>query len=105
MGSHSRYFPTKSSFWNPLILIAAGFLAYSNIFASPFIFDDMSVVLNNPNIFNIWPQGPSSLSPTRIVAAVSFSLNYAWAGFSPAEYHLINILIHCGAGLFRYGVI
>lgn len=65
----------------------------------------MSVVLNNPNIFSLWPQESSSISPTRIVAAISFSLNYAWAGFSPAEYHLVNILIHCGAGLFLYGVI
>jgi tetratricopeptide (TPR) repeat protein len=105
MDAHSRYFPTKSSFWHPLILVSACFLAYSNIFVSPFIFDDMSVVLNNPNIFSLWPHEPSSISPTRIVAAVTFSLNYAWAGFSPAEYHLVNILIHCGAGLFLYGVI
>jgi tetratricopeptide (TPR) repeat protein len=104
MGFRARHFPTKSSFWHPLILISAGFVVYSNIFASPFIFDDMSVVVNNPNIFSLWPQGGSSISPTRIVAAISFSLNYAWSGFSPAEYHLINILIHCGAGLFLYGV-
>lgn len=98
-------FPTRPSFWHPLILIAAGFLAYANSFSCPFLFDDSAVVTKNPHIFHLWPPWLAVLSPTRFVADYSFALNYAWAGFSPAEYRLVNILIHIGAGLLLYGII
>lgn len=104
MDSLTRYFPTKSSFWFPLILMAAGFLAYANSFACPFLFDDSRVVTNNPTLFHLWPPWMAVRSATRCVVDYSFALNYAWAGFSPAEYRLVNILIHIGSGLLLYGV-
>jgi tetratricopeptide (TPR) repeat protein len=104
MGFLTRPFQTKSSFWFPLILIAVGFLAYANSFACPFLFDDSRVITNNPALFHLWPPWMAVRSATRCVVDYSFALNYAWAGFSPAEYRLVNILIHIGTGLLLYGV-
>lgn len=91
--------------WYPLIIIAAGILAYANSFAAPFLFDDVTVVTNNPHIFHLWPPWKAVLFPTRCVADYTFALSHAGFGFLPAGYRLVNILIHLAAGLFLFGVI
>lgn len=101
----SRNLPTQARAWYPLLILAAGWLAYSNSFACPFLFDDAGVIIDNPHIFTLWPPWKAVLAPTRFVADYSFALNHVWAGFSPAEYRLVNIGIHLGAGLALYGVL
>jgi len=99
-----RHFPTQVTAWYPVLILAAGFLAYANSFACPFLFDDSSVVTNNPHIYHLWPPWAAVLAPTRFLADYSFALNYAWAGFSPSDFRLVNIAIHLGAGLLLYGL-
>jgi tetratricopeptide (TPR) repeat protein len=85
----------------PLLVVAAGVLAYANSFGNPFIFDDSVVITRNPDISRIWPIAMSS----RFVVDMSFKLNYAIAGFNVADYHALNLLIHVLSGLFLYGII
>lgn len=87
----------------PWILIAAGLLAYANSFTCPFLFDDVVVITSNQHIYHPWPPWKAVLVPTRWVADYSFALNYAWAGFSPPDFRLVNILIHIGAALLLFG--
>lgn len=101
----SRNLPTQARAWYPLLILAAGWMAYSNSFACPFLFDDAGVITDNTHIFSLWPPWKAVLAPTRFVADYSFALNHVWAGFSPAEYRLVNILIHLGAGLALYGIL
>lgn len=101
----SRSFPTRITAWFPAIILASGVLAYANSFSCPFLFDDATVITQNPHIFHLWPPWKAALAPTRFVADYSFALNHAWAGFSPADFRLVNLLIHLGAGLLLYGLV
>ena len=105
MGPVTTLFSKKASAWFPWIIVCSGILAYANSFSCPFLFDDTGVITANPHIFHLWPPWAAVLNPTRFVADYSFALNYAWAGFSPAEYRLVNIAIHLLAGLLLYGII
>lgn len=99
------YFPTGLTTWFPILIVVAGFLAYANSFGCPFLFDDTTVITRNPHIYHLWPPWKAIQSPNRLLADYSFALNHAWAGFSPAEYRLVNIMIHLGAGLLLYGIV
>jgi tetratricopeptide (TPR) repeat protein len=91
--------------WFPLILVATGILAYANSFSAPFILDDARVITGNPNIHTLWPPWKAVYVPTRWVADISFAINLAISGFTPADFRITNILIHITAGLFLFGVI
>lgn len=73
-----------------------GILIYANALNSRFQFDDYPVIVHNPVIQNgpltkLWEAVPH---PTRLVAYLTFALNYKMNGLNPAGYHLVNILIH-----------
>ena len=89
----------------PLLLIAAGLLAYHNSFTGAFIFDDGPKILGNSSIRHLWP--PSSIVgySSRPVVQLSLALNYALGGLNPWGYHLFNIAIHILAALTLYGVV
>ncbi len=91
--------------WIPLLLIAAGVIAFTNNFSAPFIMDDARVVTGNPNIHNLWPPWQAVFVPTRWVADLSFALSYAMGGYIPADFRLLNILIHLLSALFLYGIL
>lgn len=78
------------------ILIAGG-AVYSNTFAVPFVLDDLTSIVANPLVkdFN-WRFS------SRIVGYASFALNYSLNGLDPEGYHLLNLLIHCAAGILLY---
>lgn len=89
----------------PWIIAAAGFLAYANSFSAPFLFDDAVVITSNPHIHYLWPPWKAVLSPARFLADYSFALNYFFSGNCPADFRLVNILIHLLAGLLLYVII
>lgn len=91
--------------WFPFILVAAGILAYANSFSAPFILDDSRVITGNPNIHTLWPPWKAVYVPTRWVADLSFAVNLAVSGFTPADFRMTNILVHILAGLFLYGIV
>ncbi|MCB4757708.1 MAG: glycosyltransferase family 39 protein, partial [Elusimicrobia bacterium] len=91
-------------FWAILILIAVPFAIYSNSLHAPFIFDDYSSIMDNPDIKNI-----SNLKdrliyradsyhlknyPTRPLTYLSFTLNYYFGGLNTYGYRLFNLIVH-----------
>lgn len=66
-----------------------GLLIYSNSLFVPFVLDDVTSILVNPQIKSF----VFSLK-TRIVAELSFALNYGLHGLSLPGYHLVNLAIH-----------
>jgi tetratricopeptide (TPR) repeat protein len=91
------------------VLVVVVFLIYSNTFQTPFIFDDLQNIRDNPfirmtslsweNINNAAFKSPSSNRP---VANISFALNYYFHRDDLPGYHVVNILIHVAAGIFLY---
>jgi tetratricopeptide (TPR) repeat protein len=84
------------------------FVIYSNTLQSPFVFDDVRNILNNPHIrlterpwesiIEAGLEGPTD----RPVAKISFALNYYFHRYEVAGYHLVNMAIHLAAGIFLY---
>ncbi|MGO9527949.1 MAG: tetratricopeptide repeat protein [Verrucomicrobiia bacterium] len=95
----------------PVLVIAAGILAYHNSFTGPFIFDDVHWIPENPVIRHLWPiwdvLSPSSSALINARPAVNFSLavNYALGGYNVWGYHALNLAIHILAGLTLFGIV
>lgn len=99
-----------------LIIIAVGFLIYSNTFHVPFVYDDTSFIVENPAIKdfsyfkNPWevltiPTVASNYRTqfiTRIFANFTFALNYAWHGLDVGGYHVFNLVVHLTNALLVY---
>ena len=97
----------------PLLVIAAGLLAYHNSFTGPFIFDDLSSIQDNPTIRHLWPIW-KPLSPPhrgrltaegRPIVNLSLAINYAVGGYNVWGYHALNLTVHILAGLTLLGVV
>ncbi len=95
----------------PLLVVAAGLLAYHNSLSGPFIFDDVPSIPENPTIRNLWPIW-QPLSPPhgetvdgRPIANLSLAINYALGGYDVRGYHVLNLIIHILAGLTLLGVV
>lgn len=81
-----------------VIVLATG-LAYYPSFAAWFFLDDFRIILENPALQNAWnPVAVWEFSPMRAVASWTFALNYTIHGEAVFGYHLVNFLIHLGAG-------
>ena len=96
----------------PLLVVAAGLLAYGNSFTGPFLFDDVKSILQNRTIRHLWPIG-EPLSPPhqggttvegRPLANLSLAVNYTVGGTRVWGYHALNLAIHILAGLALYGI-
>lgn len=93
------------------ILAAAVILVYSSSLRGVFILDDHESIPENSTIRSLWPLWRCFLPPERTTVAgrpflnFTFALNYAISGTQTWSYHVFNLLIHCGAALFAYGVI
>ncbi len=87
--------------WIPLFIITLTVLAYLNAFGNAFIFDDEQIIVNNPEIRQLWPVGMAA----RWVVNLTFKLNYATGQLRVADYHATNLLIHLLAALVLYGIV
>lgn len=101
-------------FWGAVFLIViAVFLAYSNSFTGPFIYDDLAVVIDNPTIRSPSLQNnqvglnnaAAHVAFSRPVTNWTFAFNYALGGLNPFGYHIFNVLIHLCSSLFVFGII
>jgi tetratricopeptide (TPR) repeat protein len=79
---------------------------------SPFDFDDLPNILNNPHIRltelnprDIITAAFKSHASTRPVANISFALNYFFHQYNVVGYHLVNIFIHILTAVFLYHLI
>jgi len=81
---------------------------YSSTLESPFVFDDLPKIIENPDVRlhrlslkEIAAAGLKS-SKTRPAAFISFALNYYFDGYDPTGYHIVNLCIHIFAGFFLF---
>ncbi len=84
-------------------------LSYFNSFSGPLVFDDKPAVSGNPTIREwgtaLVPPDTGSSVTGRPLVNLSFAINYAISGEAVWSYHLVNLLIHAGAGLALFGVV
>jgi len=94
-----------------LIVLAAA-AAYRHSFRGPFVYDDLSAIVTNSTIRQLWPIWPV-LSPPREGETVSgrpllnlsLAVNYAISGLEVWSYHAANLLIHITAALLVFGIV
>jgi tetratricopeptide (TPR) repeat protein len=89
----------------PLIIVAAGLIAYSNSFGGGFVLDDMLNIVGNPRIQRLWPPWPVLTGSNRPVVELSVAINYALGGLNPWGYHAVNLVVHLLAGLVLFGIV
>ena len=100
--------------WAVLIVFAAVFISYAPAMRNGFVWDDTALILRDPLIrsWRLIPEGfnhflfidatPSDFY--RPVQRLSYTMDYAAAGFRPAFYHATSIFWHALAaiGLFLF---
>ena len=93
-----------SSRWFALIIIGFSVLViYSNIYSSPFIYDDVPHIVENKTIRNLSEYFfLSKFLEPRAIVDFTFALNYRFGKLNVFGYHLVNILIHILNGFLVY---
>lgn len=90
-----------------LVFVILGFFIYSNTLKAPFFFDDEAHIPENPHIRlteltfkGITEAALKSPLPHRLIANITFALNYYFHRYNVIGYHLTNIAIHILATIF-----
>jgi len=106
--SSIRHGPKRETLLLSLLAIVV-ILLYADTLTTPFIFDDLVNIHDNPHIRiptlsleNLAWAGFNSPIDSRPVANISFALNYYFSGYNLVGYHVVNILIHTACGIFLY---
>ncbi len=94
------------------IIVLAVWAAYANSLSTPFVFDDMKSIHENPTIRHLWPLADVLSPPNtatgaagRPVVNLSLAINYALGGLEVRGYHVFNTLVHALAALTLFGVV
>jgi protein O-mannosyl-transferase len=92
------------------IIVVAGLAAYANAISIPFVLDDESSVVQNPDIRSLTDSRvlfPTANSPTagRPLVSLSFALNYAAGQLDPRGYHAVNLALHLLCALLVFGLV
>jgi tetratricopeptide (TPR) repeat protein len=97
-----------------LAISVLGLIAYSNTFNSPFHFDDIGSIVNNPIVKDLGyfsePEMAKGLEfhkslKKRYVGYLTFALNYGVHGLNVTGYHVVNLLIHIANAFLVYFLI
>jgi protein O-mannosyl-transferase len=91
-----------------LLLLLLGVAAYANTFHSPFVFDDMTSIVENGVIKDLgkFLDGAGyAYNPRRFVGYLTLALNYRFGGLNVAGYHAVNLAIHLASSLLLYGLV
>jgi tetratricopeptide (TPR) repeat protein len=93
-------------------IVLAALAAYRNSLPVPFLFDDTSMIVENPTIRHLSDIGrvlvpPNSGSGVTGRPLINFSLavNYALGGMAVEGYHATNLGVHILAGLVLFGLV
>lgn len=89
----------------PLLLVAAGIVAYHNSFRAPFLLDDGLAIQENASIRSLGGLPAMLRESTRPVLEFSFAVNYALGRLRLEGYHALNLAIHLLAGLVLLGLV
>ncbi|XP_045515739.1 protein O-mannosyl-transferase TMTC1-like [Pieris brassicae] len=87
------------------------FLLYYNTLDAGFVYDDRRAILSNPDVIGHTPikalfendfwgtplTDPGSHGSYRPLCVATYRLNYAFSGFKPWSYHLLNVFFHSTA--------
>ena len=93
------------------LIALVGVLTYASSLSGPFLFDDHSAIVRNPQIRHLWPLVEALAAPrdnelaSRPLVNFSFAVNYAAGGLAVRGYHIVNIALHVGAALLLFGII
>jgi len=103
--NHNLFLSNRfSSHWLGLIVIGLSVLViYSNIYNSPFVFDDGPRIVENSTIRDLSNYlSPDKLLEPRAIVDFTFALNYRFGKLNVFGYHLVNVLIHILNGFLVY---
>src|SRR3989338_2968375 len=93
-------------FWAAIAaLVIVPFILYYPSLHAPFIFDDITYIVENPRIQNWFHQSTlrsyeleqgiiEKIQPARWITFFTFALNYRFGGLNTFGYHLFNLAIH-----------
>ncbi len=90
------------------VIAAAGVAAYANSFGGPFIFDDLTSIVDNRTLGSLaaaWSPPPNVTTSGRPVLNLTFAVNRALSGDAVWSYHAGNVLIHVLAALALFGLV
>ena len=92
-----------------LSLVLVVVVIYAHTLDGPFVFDDRPNIVSNLHIRmsefsfkNLADAAFKSPANQRPLSNISFALNYYLHGYNRTGFHLVNILIHIGSGIFLY---
>lgn len=98
-----------------LLVFAAAVLVYANTFTAGYTLDDVPVIRDNPLIQDLSRAGElfrthywsandwvADKGLYRPLTLLSFALNHAVHGASPAGYHVVNVLLHALASVLAF---
>jgi tetratricopeptide (TPR) repeat protein len=92
-----------------IMITLLGFLAYSNTFAVPFLFDDYYIVniVDNPAIGRLsnipaMLAGSEGMWASRPLLQATLAFNYHFGELEPWGYHAVNTAIHLINGILLY---
>jgi len=88
----------------PLLIIAAGLLAYASSFSGVFLFDDRHHVIGEQRLESLWPLS-EVLSRRRPIVDYTIAINHAISGEKPWGYHAVNVGVHLLAALTLFGIV
>ncbi|GAB4220353.1 MAG: hypothetical protein Kow001_01900 [Acidobacteriota bacterium] len=81
--------------WTAAVLIALfGAILFANTLGHELLFDDVTLILQNPFVTSLDWKGIIWDSGYRPVRTLTYALNYAISGEEPFSYHLVNVLLH-----------
>lgn len=87
-----------------LLLALIALAAYSNTLHAPFVFDDISSIVDNgviKDLSRFFSEG-RAFNPRRVVGYFTFALNYRVGGLDTFGYHVVNLGIHILSGWTVY---
>jgi len=93
------------------LIVLVGVLTWASSLSGPFLFDDHSAIVRNPQIRHLWPLVEALAAPrdnelaSRPLVNFSFAVNYAVGGLAVPGYHIVNAALHVTAALLLFGII
>ncbi|MFH1263040.1 MAG: tetratricopeptide repeat protein [Pseudomonadota bacterium] len=89
-----------------LLVLSITFLVYSSVFSIPFLYYEEYGITQNSTVMNpaAFIQRMMTLRGFfgRPISTLSYLIDFQLAGPSPAFFHLMNLLIHCGNVVLFY---
>lgn len=108
--SGPRAFPRPRTPWwdSPVLHLALlavlGLAAYANSLSAPLTLDDPHYIADSPDVMSLRALLASWRTSRRLVAILSFDLQYALHGLDLRAFHTVNLAIHLLATAATYGL-